>query len=81
MLNWFWFGVGLLSGWSTIALHVWGVSRLGTRSSVGILVWIQAGLFLRWLLLAVTLALALQAGIRTGLAAFAGIWLMRRWMI
>ncbi|MCD4739071.1 MAG: hypothetical protein K8R89_07425, partial [Anaerolineae bacterium] len=80
-MSWFWFGVGLLSGWSNIALHVWGVSRLGARSSVGILLWVQAGFFLRWLLIAATLAAALQSGIGAGLAAFAGIWLMRRWMI
>ncbi len=81
MLNWFWFGVGALAGWGTIVLHVWTVSRLGARSSVGILLWTQTGLLLRWLLITATLVAALQSGIKPGLTAFAGLWLMRRWML
>ncbi|MEA3308140.1 MAG: hypothetical protein U9Q70_01330 [Chloroflexota bacterium] len=80
-MSWFWFGLGLLSGWGTIALHVWTVARLVPQSKVGILIWTHTGLVLRWLLIAATLTAALQSGIMTGLAAFAGIWLMRRWML
>ena len=80
-MSWVWFGLGLFSGWCTIVLHVWSVSRLVPQSRARILLWTQTGLFLRWLLVAATLAIALNSSLTAGLTTFAGLWLMRRWLV
>ena len=79
LVSWLFIGgaIGMLNG---LSLR-WTVARLHPDAPTHAAVLTMGGAMLRWVLTAGLLIAALQHGIKSGLLAFAGLWLVRWGMV
>lgn len=72
-----WLAVGCVLGMFNVTTQHWTVNRLQPQFPGRAIIWTVGGMFLRWLLVAGVLALALNYGLVSALLVVGGIWLAR----